>query len=63
MIGVVIGRKMLAALNDVANAVFKKAKSNPGLETPEKETSNFIAIKMIDDSNANNHVLSDRTMS
>ena len=32
----VMGRKMLASLNDAANVVFKKAKISPGVETPEK---------------------------
>ena len=41
------GRKKLAALKDVTNVVFNKAKTNPGLGVPEDEISGITTDEMI----------------
>ena len=38
----VVGRKKLAGLKDITNAVFEKAKNNPGLDLPEDEILDII---------------------
>ena len=38
----IVGRKKLVRLKDVTNAIFAKAKNNPGLSVPEDEISNII---------------------
>ena len=56
------GRKRLAALNDVTNVVFKKAKSNPGCGVAETEVTKIITEKMNNNVDVNNYVPSDRTL-
>jgi len=56
------GRKRLAALSNVTNLIYEKAKSNPGLEIPETEIEKIIRNEMSEKSNVNNYTPSPRTM-